>query len=91
MKNGNYPSPDGARTIAYSGGAVWYQGTVGSSVTNTVSQAGARISKTPTDPLNPSVAYVYSVLAFGKGYQMKADWEGERVAWEGESGVLGIG
>lgn len=80
-KNGSYPSPDNSSTVAYLGGALWYQGTIGDSVINIISTAGVRISKKPTDPLVPTKEYAYSKLAYGSAYQLKSDWEGDTIAY----------
>lgn len=39
------------------------------------------VSKKPTDPLFVTKEYNYSKLAYGNGYQIKTDWEGDMVAY----------
>ncbi len=39
------------------------------------------MNKKPTDPLVPSKEYSYSKLAYGNGYQLKSDWEGDSLAY----------
>ncbi len=75
---GSYPSPDNAFAVTYSWGVVWNQGTVGSSVVNYLKSTvmGGGINQKPTDPLKNS-EYVYSSLAEGKAYQIKAEYEGD--------------
>lgn len=78
VTSGNYPMPDNAFSVTYSGAALWYQGTVGSSVLQQLhtSIAGGGLAKKPVDPLKQK-DYAYSVLAYGKGYQLKAEYEGD--------------
>ena len=75
---GNYPTPDNAFAVTFSGGTLWNQGVVGNSVLQYFrsSIAGGGINKKPTDPLNNS-EYTYSSLAFGKSYQIETDYEGD--------------
>lgn len=76
IKNGAYPTPDNAFTVAYSGGSVWMQGTAGDSVFRIMDSVGVRSSKKLTDPLL-GTEYGYATLAYGKAYQFRADWEGD--------------
>ena len=50
---GDYPTPDNAFAVTYSGGVVWYQGTVGPSVLQAFrsSTSVGGIKKKPVDPL----------------------------------------
>lgn len=75
---GSYPTPDGYFTVTYSGGAVWYQGTVGNGVLQQLhsSIAGGGLGKKPVDPLK-GTEFTYSTLAFGKAYQIKTEYEGD--------------
>ncbi len=75
---GSYPDPDSSFAVTYSGGVVWNQGKVGTNVINYLksSISGGGINKKPVDPLS-SQEYVYSSLAYGKAYQIKADYEGD--------------
>lgn len=75
IKSGSYPTPDNSFLVTYSGGTIWTQGTIGSSVMNTIGAIGLNMNKKPTDPLIPSKEYTYSKLVFGKAYQIKSDWE----------------
>jgi hypothetical protein len=76
--SGCYPTPDNAFAVTFSGGVIWYQGTVGTSVLQAFrsSTSGGGISRKPIDPLR-NTEYTYSELAEGKAYQIKADFEGE--------------
>ena len=81
QKTGYYPDPDNAFNITYSGGIVWTEGTVGTGTMNIINAGGGfRFSKKPSDPLITSKEYIYSKLAYGNGYQLKTDWEGDSVA-----------
>lgn len=62
---------------------MWYQGTVGTGVVSQfhASISGGGLNKRPLDPLR-NTEYVYSSLAFGKAYQVKADYEGDSLAWD---------
>ncbi|MDD2891988.1 MAG: prepilin-type N-terminal cleavage/methylation domain-containing protein [Candidatus Gracilibacteria bacterium] len=80
IKSGSYPTPDNSFLVTYSGGTIWTQGTIGSSVMNTIGAIGLNMNKKPTDPLIPSKEYTYSKLVFGKAYQIKSDWEGDTLA-----------
>lgn len=75
---GSYPNPDNSFSVAYSGGVVWYQGTVSSGVMQQLrtSITGGGISKKPVDPLD-GTEYMYSTLAFGKAYQIAVDYEND--------------
>lgn len=75
---GNYPLPDGAFFLTYSGGVVWNQGTVGSNVEQKLhtSISGGGLGSKPVDPLKKT-EYTYSSLAFGNAYQLKAEYEGD--------------
>lgn len=48
---------------------------------NILSAGGTKPNKKPTDPLNTTKEYNYSKLAYGNGYQIKTDWEGDVVAY----------
>lgn len=74
-KTGRYPAPSSYTGVTFSGGTVWYQGTVGESVVNIVNAAGFELSKKPTDPKYPTVEYTYSVLENNKEYQVSAAME----------------
>ncbi|MDP2103904.1 MAG: prepilin-type N-terminal cleavage/methylation domain-containing protein, partial [Candidatus Gracilibacteria bacterium] len=65
IKTGSYPNPDNSFTVTYSGGSLWYQGTVGDTLINILSSNGSKLSKKPTDPLAPSREYTYSRSAYG--------------------------
>lgn len=84
---GNYPVPDNAFSVTYSGGVVWNQGAVGTAVMNLLrgTIAGGGLNMKPVDPLKHS-EYVYSSLAQGKAYQIKAEYEGDLSpnAWNAE-------
>jgi len=80
VKAWNYPYPDWYFTVTYSGGSLWYQWTVGDTVTTNLSSSPSKLSKKPTDPLNQK-EYIYSILAYGKAYQIKADYEWDTVAY----------
>ena len=75
---GDYPTPDNAFSVTFSGGVLWYQGTVGSRVLqvfrSSISWGG--LNDAPIDPLT-NKEYTYSELAEGKAYQIKVDYEGE--------------
>lgn len=43
---------------------------------------GLRLSRKPTDPLTTTQEYTYSKLAYGSAYQIKANWEGDKVTYE---------
>lgn len=49
----------------------------GDGVMNIFSAAGAKLSKKLTDPLDVSKEYVYSRVAYGNAYQIKADYEAD--------------
>ena len=40
------------------------------------------MSKKPTDPLNTSKEYIYSILAYGAAYQLETDYEGDSVSYK---------
>ncbi|MDD2892132.1 MAG: fibronectin type III domain-containing protein [Candidatus Gracilibacteria bacterium] len=81
-KSSFYPMPDNSINITYSGGVLWNQGTIGDGVINIIGSAGGvTVSKKPTDPLFVTKEYNYSKLAYGNGYQIKTDWEGDMVAY----------
>lgn len=42
------------------------------------------ITNAPVDPLNKSY-YRYSVLAYGQGYQIESDYEGDSVVYNSPS------
>lgn len=75
---GNYPPPDNSFSVTYSGGLVWNQGTAGAAVISQLHNlvSGGGLNKKPIDPLK-NTEYVYSVLAFGKAYQLKTEYEGD--------------
>ncbi|MDD2744939.1 MAG: FISUMP domain-containing protein [Candidatus Gracilibacteria bacterium] len=82
---GSYPTPDApALTVTYSGGTIWTQGFIGTTVLQAFrsSIAGGGLNKKPVDPLD-STEYTYSSLAYGKAYQIKANYEGDlaQTAW----------
>ncbi|MDD5376998.1 MAG: FISUMP domain-containing protein [Candidatus Gracilibacteria bacterium] len=81
IRGGSYPTPDNTFSVTYSGGVLWYQGTIGDSVMNIINANGAKMNKKPTDPLTPTKEYTYSTLAFGAAYQLKADYEGDSVSF----------
>lgn len=81
-RTSTYPKPDHSFSVTYSWGALWTQGTIGSSVVNILGSAGAKISKAPVDPLLTTKEYVYSLVADGKAYQVKSDWEGENIVYK---------
>ncbi len=92
VTSGSYPVPDNSFAVTYSGGVVWNQGTIGSNVMQyfkgTISGGG--INKKPVDPLS-NTEYVYSSLAEGKAYQIKADYEGNLAQNAmGEKSILDI-
>jgi prepilin-type N-terminal cleavage/methylation domain-containing protein len=75
---GKYPLPDASFAVTYLGGTVWDQGTVGPLVMQYFkgSIPGGGINEKPVDPLKNS-EYVYSSLAFGTAYQIKAEYEND--------------
>ncbi|MDP2103795.1 MAG: hypothetical protein Q8K26_02645, partial [Candidatus Gracilibacteria bacterium] len=81
IKTGSYPNPDNSFTVTYSGGSLWYQGTVGDTLINILSSNGSKLSKKPTDPLTPNREYTYSRSAYGNTYELSSNWEGDRVAY----------
>lgn len=81
VRVGNYPTPDNAFSVTYSGGVLWKQGTVSESVMNALSAGGMKMSRKPTDPLTPDKEYTYSILAYGSAYQLKTDYEGDSVSF----------
>ncbi|OIP52967.1 hypothetical protein AUK10_03100 [Candidatus Gracilibacteria bacterium CG2_30_37_12] len=81
IKLGSYPEPDNHFFVAYSGGALWEQGTIGETVTNILKAGGVSLNRKPTDPLNIAKEYNYSRLAYGKAYQIKADYEGDSISF----------
>lgn len=78
VTTGSYPTPDNSFSVAYSGGVVWYQGTVSNGVIQQLhtSISGGGMSKKPVDPLD-GTEYSYSTLAFGKAYQIATDYEND--------------
>ena len=75
MNAGQYPDPDDAFFVTYSGGTVWKQGTAGSGmVQKMTSIAHGGIGQKPSDPLL-GTDYSYSTLAYGRGYQILAKTE----------------
>lgn len=78
ITTGNYPLPDNAFFLTFSGGTVWSQGTVGAGVEQKLhtSIPGGGLDSRPVDPLKKT-EYTYSSLAFGNAYQLKADYEGD--------------
>lgn len=81
ITTGSYPAPDNGFSVTYSGAAVWNQGVIGSTVLQTFrsSIAGGGLNKKPVDPLR-GTDYVYSEVAEGNAYQIKADYEGDVLA-----------
>lgn len=75
---GSYPTPDNSFSVTYSGGVLWYQGTVGASVIQKLhtSIAGGGLDSKPVDPLK-GAEYTYSTLAESKAYQIKAEYEND--------------
>ncbi|MDD2745404.1 MAG: prepilin-type N-terminal cleavage/methylation domain-containing protein [Candidatus Gracilibacteria bacterium] len=75
---GSYPTPDNSFAVTYSGGTIWNQGFISTTVLQALrtSISGGGLSKKPVDPLDNS-EYEYSSLAFGKAYQIKAEYEGD--------------
>ena len=67
---GNYPTPDNAFTVMYTGAPVWTQGQFGSGVVTKLSGQG--LSKAPIDPLTGAY-YIYSALSTINRYQIQAD------------------
>lgn len=47
---------------------------------NILNTNGVKFSKKPTDPLISTNEYIYSRLAHGNAYQIKADWEGKDIS-----------
>jgi len=81
IKTGYYPLPDNSFTITYSGGIIWTQWSIGEIVMNVLSADWAKLNKKPTDPLNQTKEYTYSVLKYGSVYQIRADWEGDNITY----------
>lgn len=54
---------------------------MGDTVMNVLGAGGFKLSKKPMDPLNTSTPYTYSKLYYGTAFQIKADWEGDSVAF----------
>ncbi|MDP2103579.1 MAG: LamG-like jellyroll fold domain-containing protein, partial [Candidatus Gracilibacteria bacterium] len=81
IKTGSYPNPDNYFTVTYSGGSLWYQGTVGDTLINILSSNGSKLSKKPTDPLTTTREYTYSKSAYGNTYELSSNWEGDRIAY----------
>lgn len=79
---GSYPKPDNAFSVTYSGGVLWNEGTVGSTVINAITAGGIKISRKPMDPLITAKEYTYSTTAFGSAYQVKTDYEGDNVSFQ---------
>lgn len=78
---GSYPIPDNSFSVTYSGAAVWNQGIIGPTVLQVFrsSIAGGGLNKKLVDPLR-GTDYVYSEVAEGNAYQIKADYEGDVLA-----------
>ena len=73
LNAGKYPLPDDSETVTYSGGILWYQGTVGDQV---VSNLSRNMSEVPTDPLTDK-QYFYSVHNNKNENQVLALLEGD--------------
>ena len=71
-----YPLPDNAETVTYSGGILWYQGTVGEQVVSNISR---NMSEVPKDPLMDK-EYFYSVHNNKNQLQVLALLEGDIAA-----------
>lgn len=85
----SYPDPDNLFAVTYSGWLVWAQWTIGNTTINLINAWwGVKMNKKPTDPLVPSKEYSYSKLAYGNGYQLKSDWEGDSLLLETLSSFL---
>jgi prepilin-type N-terminal cleavage/methylation domain-containing protein len=86
IKTNTYPMPDNSFSVASSsGGTIWYQGTIGDSVINILGAGAVKMNKKPTDPLKITKEYSYSKLAYGRAYQIKTDYEGDRVSYRNSS------
>ncbi len=82
QKMSSYPDPDNLFAVTYSGWLVWAQWTIGNTTINLINAWwGVKMNKKPTDPLVPSKEYSYSKLAYGNGYQLKSDWEGDSLTF----------
>ncbi len=75
VNTGKYPLPDNYLTTTYSGGIVWYQGTVWLWVfTKMTGVARGGISAKPTDPVSGK-EYRYASLEYSRHYQLQTELE----------------